>query len=169
MTLNTELFAPHGQHVTSKRDVGTYPDSRWCSLIRLPLRAKGVRNPTLRVDPFLADTANAAQQDGWVTIRFRNALSGEHLDERMRDLGAYSPISRAFDLLESKIGAGNHYGSYVQAVPPITLTSTFADLKESPESDGALLIQYLVSELPSWTGWKRLGPGLSIGVELLVM
>ena len=128
--------------------VGIYPDSRWCSLIRLPVQAKGVKDPTLRVVPFLADTANAVQQDGYVTIRLRNAISGEHLDSRMRDLGAYSTIARAFDSLESKIGVGRYYGSYVQPVPPSTLATTFKELKEAPESDGALVIQYVTSPLP---------------------
>ena len=112
-----------------------------------------MKDPTLRVVPFLADTANAVQQDGYVSIRFRNAISGEHLGSRMRDLGAYSTIARAFDSLESKIGVGRHYGSYVQPVPPSTLATTFKELKETPESDGALLIQYVTSSLPSRTAF----------------
>ncbi len=70
------------------------------------VQAKGVQDPTSQVEPILADTAHAVQQDGYVTIRLRNAISGEHLDSRMRDLGAYSIIARAFDSLESKIGVG---------------------------------------------------------------
>jgi hypothetical protein len=102
-------------------------------------------------------SANAVQHDDYVTIRFRNAISGEHLDSRMRDLGAYSTIARAFDILESKIRVGRYYRSYVQPVPPSTLATTFKELKETPESDGALLIQYVTSPLllglqsESWT------------------
>ena len=65
----------------------------------------------------------------------------------MRDLGAYSTIARAFDVLESKISVGRYYGSYVQPVPPRTLATTFKELKEAPESDGALVIQYVTSPL----------------------
>jgi hypothetical protein len=114
------------------------------------VQAKGVQDPTSPVKPFLADTANAVQQDVYQTIRFRNAISGEHLDFRMKDLGAYSTIARAFDLLESKINVGRYYGSYVQPVPPRTLATTFKELKEAPESDGALVIQYVTSPLPTW-------------------
>jgi hypothetical protein len=166
-THSAELFVPHGQHSPSKMAVDIYPDSRRCSLIRLPLQAKGVRDPTLRVVPFLADTANAVQQDGCVTIRFRNAISGEHLDSRMRDLGVYSTIARAFDFLESKVCVGGHYESYVQPVPPSTLATTFKELKETPESDGALLIQYVTSPLPCRTACG--GPsraGLSVFFDL---
>jgi hypothetical protein len=114
------------------------------------VQAKGVQDPTSPVNPFLADTANAVQQDVYQTIRFRNAISGEHLDFRMKGLGAYSTIARAFDLLESKINVGRYYGSYVQPVPPRTLATTFKELKEAPESDGALVIQYVTSPLPTW-------------------
>ena len=114
------------------------------------VQAKGVQDPTSQVEPFLADTANAVQQGVYVTIRFRNAISGEHLDFRMRDLGAYSTIARAFDLLESKISVGRYYGSYVQPVAPRTLATTFKELKEAPESDGALVIQYVTSPLSTW-------------------
>jgi hypothetical protein len=113
------------------------------------VQAKGVQDPTSQVEPILADTANAVQQDGYVTIRFRNAISGEQLDFRMRDLGAYSTIARAFDVLESKISVGRYYGSYVRPIPPRTLATTFKELKEAPESDGALVIQYVTSPLPS--------------------
>jgi hypothetical protein len=113
------------------------------------VQAKGVQDPTSQVETILADTANAVQQDGYVTIRFRNAISGGQLDFRMRDLGAYSSIGRAFDVLESKINVGRRYGSYVQPIPPRTLATTFTELKEAPESDGALVIQYVTSPLPS--------------------
>ncbi len=99
---------------------------------------------------FVTDTASAVQQDDYVTIRFRNALSGGHVDFRMRDLGAYSTIARAFDFLERNIGVGRYYGSYVQPVPPSTLATTFKDLQETPENDGALLVQYVTSALPPW-------------------
>jgi hypothetical protein len=112
------------------------------------VQAKGVQDPTSQGETILADTANAVQQDGYVTIRFRNAISGGQLDFRMRDLGAYSSIGRAFDVLESKINVGRRYGSYVQPIPPRTLATTFTELKEAPESDGALVIQYVTSPLP---------------------
>jgi len=110
-----------------------------------------VRDPAFDVVPFLADTAYAVQPSDYVTIRFRNAISGQHVDATMRDLGAYSTIARAFDNLESRIGVGRYYGTYVQPVPPRTLATTFEELKETPESDGALLIQYVTSPIPPWT------------------
>jgi hypothetical protein len=119
----------------------------------LPLQARGVNETTLRVVPVLGDTAVAVQHDGFVKVRCRNAITGEHLDFRMRDLGIYSTIARAFDALESKICVGRHYGSYVQPVPPSTLATTFKELKETPESDGALLIQYVTSPFPSRTAY----------------
>ena len=81
-----------------------------------------MKDATPDVVPLLADTASDVQLDDYVTIRFRNALSGEHLDTSMRNLGAYSTIARAFDFLESKISVGRFYGSYVQPVPPSTLS-----------------------------------------------
>ena len=147
-THSAELFAPHGQHGPSKMAVGIYPESRWCSLIRLPVQAKGEKDRMRGVVPLLADTANAVQPEVYVTIRFRNAISGKHLDYRMRDLGAYSTIARAFDFLEPKISVSRYQRSYVQPVPPSTLATTFEELKERPESDGALLIQYVVSSMP---------------------
>ncbi len=56
-----------------------------------------MKDATPDVVPLLADTASDVQLDDYVTIRFRNALSGEHLDTSMRNLGAYSTIARAFD------------------------------------------------------------------------
>jgi hypothetical protein len=114
-----------------------------------------VKDATPGVVPLLADTASAALQDDYVTIRFRNALSGEHLETRMRNLGAYSTIARAFDFLESQISVGRFYGSYVQPVPPSTLATTFKELQETPESDGALLIQYVTSALSPETACDR--------------
>jgi hypothetical protein len=111
------------------------------------VQAQGVKDATPDVVPLLADTASDVQLDDYVAIRFRNALSGEHLDTSMRNLGAYSTIARAFDFLESKISVGRFYGSYVQPVPPSTLATTFKELEETPESDGALLIQYVTSAL----------------------
>jgi hypothetical protein len=118
--------------------------------ILLPLQATGAKDSTFGVGPFLADTANAVQPDGYVKIRFRNALTGDHLDSRMRDLGAYGTIARAFDVLESRIGVGRAYDTFVQPIPPNTLATTFTELKETPESDGALLIEYVTSPVPLW-------------------
>ena len=147
-SLIAQICVPHGQNGPSIMGVGIEPNSRWCFVIRLPLQAQEVHTATSRVAYFMTDTGTAVQQDDYVTNRFRNALSGVHLDFRMRDLGAYSTVARAFDFLVSKIGVGRYYGTHVQPVPPSTLATTFKELQETPESDGALLIQYVTSALP---------------------
>ncbi len=75
-THSTKLFGSHGQHDPCKMVAGFFCELAVMFSIVLSWQAKGVPDSAFGVVPFLADTANAVQPDGYMTIRFRNAISG---------------------------------------------------------------------------------------------